>query len=481
MGRSLPLGPEVRVSSCAACASPLQAPAGGGEVRCPVCTLAVAVGPLSMDPPGAGGPGRHDHYRRQLRSRQLPYARSEALDAEVGRLLPEDVQAPFVLLSAFQRAAEPFWEAARRRRSGGAYRSGGQGGAPSAEQEQRLSWLAHRAVAIFSSRGEPQRARPLVETAYELSSDRGWRQLALCDLSQLAQEAGDLEAAHGWLVAADPWPDQVEIRSATCLQRARVAAAAQDWTAVLAELGSSHGSMAVVADKQIAIGLLRVAALEGSGAADAADEELEALVEVHLVIDLEAALDGEPLLTPARSSWARLQAEWEAKAARKRRWDLQVAAMLFGAGLLFIPLGALLFWNGTTATLDCEAKGVASECRIVDDLLGSPIGERAVVGLSGARVSSYRSDSSTTWVLWLTTAGEEVKLFECGDCEQELNEQVAKIDRFVSGQSQAITVVEIGENPLPFLGFALGMVGLSFSFMGAWRAFGALFRREHRA
>src|SRR5262249_21786680 len=128
---------------------------------------------------------------------------------------------------------------------------------------------------------QPQKARAALETALDLLSDPGHRQLVRCRLAAEALAEGDLASAAGWLEGGDPAPDVIEIDSAIREVGARVKTAQGDFAGVLSLAGQRAGNVPVHAMFRESIARCRIHALESLGHLDEARRELDDARQEH--------------------------------------------------------------------------------------------------------------------------------------------------------------------------------------------------------
>ncbi len=418
------------------------------------------------------------------------------------------------LLVAFVNTAKRLRAHQKAPGAGGVYRQAAQQSTSQQDAAHELCWLAHYAVILDTDRELRLLPRPLLEHAYELLSDPGWRQVLLCELASLATADGDLDDAERWLAQCDPEPPWLELDSLWRLRSAAVHARRRHWARVLETLGESHEKLPVALPQQVAIGLYRVAALEGQQRCDDADRQLTALVDTHLVVDIKAAMAEDHGLAPAKKTWQLLETRWEDEARRIRR-KRQLRGLVFViVGVVLAPLAVLLFFNSTENRLVCDADPAlleaggekspaagpssssspsapaanqkegsqptkAPRCVIIKTLVGTPREQSTLTGLLGAQITLQRSQKSTTSSLVLTTDHGPFTLGSCTDCQAEVRQKVDAINRFIRQPRRArLTVQAPGTNLGPFVGVAGMLLGLGLIAFGIGTILRASFRKS---
>ena len=463
---------------CAGCGGPLTVPVDGSETGCSVCgdrcsAAPLRLGELSALPSPADDQVRLDRLKQQPRYGS-PYdlSRTPESCSRFEHLEAEDAACADALHQGFLEARKALLLSGKSAAGGGgAYRKSGRAMPQLSDQERAPSWIARRALEMFITRGEPVRARPLLEQAYELSSDPTWRQLALCDLSRMAIAVGESQTAERWLSGCDPQPDELELDSAYRWRRGALEASHGAWAEVLLVAGEPAQSIPVSRAAQVPLALLRMAALERLDRQEDADQVLAALVDEHLVVDIKDAIASDESPSPCRDCWDRLVAEWEKQADRKRRKGIQAGLIWGGAGLIAIPLAVITWFSGEMNTLVCHGH---TSCHILVTLAGSKTGVISVTRLLGADVLTTGSGKNERSELILKTGTGPVELSTCSKCASDLQAVATKIDTYVAEKSlQPLTVTELGENPLPWIAIGFGMFALALLALGLGRIFKA--------
>ncbi|MBW2454517.1 MAG: hypothetical protein JRI68_08400 [Deltaproteobacteria bacterium] len=496
----------IRTQICSQCAAPVVVPKEGATLACPCCGQSVSIRRLSFErlqvpwPEGSRG-GQDDRaalFRAALRSLdRCPYELS----------LPEVIAGRDLvargtlhdLHEAFRAACQPLQARAQRRHGGGAYRQAADALPELAEAEHEVCSIAHWALELSGIGQRWLRARPLLEQAYELCSDPGFRQLMLCDLARLAEEVGRLEAAEQWLSGCDPKPPQIDLASTTRYRRARLAARRGQWDEVLQAAGHDLDGLPITRALQIPMGLLRVAAFERLAQADQADQAMKALADVHLVADIAEALGRADLLAPARAAWERLRARWEIEDQRKRRTAIVKGLALVGVGFAAILGSAALLWNGRMSTLECERPRAepaattseqrpteataAPSCHVHESLIGKRVDSYPVEGLRSAIVNTSGRDTKKKWsVVVLMTEQGSRELCGCTNCEAALKGLAMRINHYLGdADKRRLFVVEPSENPAPLIAFGGAVAGVAMMLLGLGRALKARFSKPVRA
>ncbi|MBW2262622.1 MAG: hypothetical protein JRG91_11665 [Deltaproteobacteria bacterium] len=298
---------DLRVLICRLCGAPLTASREGGETTCDYCG---AVSVLSRcrdervritDPTLQGEPDPEKRERLRMASleRQMetydeeknPYAYYgtpsglEHLDLEY-----MDPTLPAIASEAFRKAIADCEE------------SGGE------LNDQRLVfWIALKLKNMWVIRDRPHDARPVIETASEVLTDPGYRQLMFCKMADLARKADDLEAARAWLARCDPRPPLLDLDSDYRTTAAAIAIRQGKWSRVLELVGRERGDVPFEPSSVALLQLQRVEALENLGEGEAAERELGWLLDALDHDFLARWLDGSKMLASCKSVWDRIE------------------------------------------------------------------------------------------------------------------------------------------------------------------------------
>ncbi|HMA93384.1 MAG TPA: hypothetical protein VKP30_11905, partial [Polyangiaceae bacterium] len=276
-----------------------------------------------------------------------------------------------------------------------------------AEVQRRVCWMALRVASVpIPSAPDPMRTRVLLETTLGWLIDEGYRHFIRCRLAQAALEAGDLDAAEGWMTECDWAPEVLELDSALRMTRSWLACRRCRADDVLELLGGEGAPLPIAAYQQDEAARLRVDAFETLKQTDAATRGFQLLAAKNgLVAESErfalsnlapqtvraALCRGLAEMTRKRivslrtkiAELARRREQFTAKSATKPlRW-LPVHAMALALAVLLVrcsynvdPLG------GSYGYVLCPK--VCSECRgptrTVTEWVDTGPGERGTNG-----------------------------------------------------------------------------------------------------
>jgi predicted negative regulator of RcsB-dependent stress response/DNA-directed RNA polymerase subunit RPC12/RpoP len=264
---------DVRVLLCDRCGAPLDAPLGGGSVRCHFCGAEVLIAPRVQAVTSWTGdsvPTAQDEKQRVQRLRlQEVAANPSPYDLRVRPAGLEWIAATYATPEALATAVPALETALREEMQRAA-------SARSIESEGRVFYVAsvlENAVSLASS--DPLRLRAHLESVRDSFADAGFRQLATCRLAGQARHGGDLAAAEGWLRQCDPVPRDLALDTAYRIARAGVQLGRLDDRGALETLGARAGKVPISLSWKPAAQMLRVHALERVGDQAAADAEYD--------------------------------------------------------------------------------------------------------------------------------------------------------------------------------------------------------------
>lgn len=132
------------------------------------------------------------------------------------------------------------------------------------EAERRVCWIALK-LGERATSAQELRLRTLLESSLGWLRDDGYRHLIRCRLAQLALQAGELDAAEGWLNECDWAPEVLELDSPLRLVRAHLALRRERPTEVLELLGEERDTIPIAKTDADQAARLRIDALERLG------------------------------------------------------------------------------------------------------------------------------------------------------------------------------------------------------------------------
>jgi hypothetical protein len=144
---------------------------------------------------------------------------------------------------------------------------------------ERLFHLTVLVSEHLAAARDDERQRALLETAMELLQAPRHRQVLRGTLARNAARVGDLAAADEWLAGCNPRSDDIHVDTAWRLSKAYLCTAREDHAGVLQVLGSRVGDVPIVTSETEACGLFRANALERSGQAQQAEEQLYTIMK----------------------------------------------------------------------------------------------------------------------------------------------------------------------------------------------------------
>ena len=298
---------DLRVLVCRQCGAPVTATRDGGEVTCEYCGAVSVLARRSdervrlTDPTlqAEPDPDRREALRMESLVRQMetydeqrnPYAyygtpeELEHLDLEY-----MDPALPAIATEAIRKVVADCEE------------SGGD-----MKHQRLVFWVALKLKNMWVMRNEPRNARPVIETASEILTDPGYRQLMFCKMADLARKDEDLDAAEVWLERCDPRPPLLDLDSDYRTTAAAIAIRRGRWDRVLELVGREHGDVPFEPSSVALFQLQRVEALENLGEPAAAEEELSWLLDALDHEFLAQWLDGSKMLASCQGVWDRIR------------------------------------------------------------------------------------------------------------------------------------------------------------------------------
>ncbi len=317
---------EVRTLECASCGGPIEAPKQGGHTRCTYCGATNVVERRSADERAHRKPSMAEEVARLSRLKsQLQNPLSghiydlERRPMDFGHIDPMGS-------SGFARL-KSIWDQAKNAAT-----------APSgSELDRRLCWTALRLADHYRRNRDAIHARAVLETALDRVGDAGLCNLVRCRLASEAVFERDLPSAHGWLDECDAAPEVVELDSAYRESLARIRNAERNPSAVLDVLGRRHGDIPIQSAYDFETSLLRIHALELSGALQAASEEFGRAGGTHGLKEVTAALTKAGLAPQTRAR------QGQQDAARQRAIAGSLARERANLGSPLPALAASLF------------------------------------------------------------------------------------------------------------------------------------------
>lgn len=249
---------DLRLVACAQCGAPIEAELDGGVVRCEYCGAQSQL-------------ARRDESTDRAEAQQA-LAQSTSESERLERLWAQDEQPlampaslkPLVsggsLVPNQQKAALDEWLLTRRRVVGGA----------AFAESERLFHL----TLLLSPALDDRHARALQESAVEILPDRRHRQVLRCMLARHAVRAGDPEAAEQWLEPCNPRATDLRMDTAYRVAASYLATARGDHAGVLGLLAHRVGDVPLARGNDEDTVLLRANALERSGEAAVAEQQL---------------------------------------------------------------------------------------------------------------------------------------------------------------------------------------------------------------
>lgn len=248
---------------CGGCKRAIGVPVAGGAVTCNHCDTEIEIGPRPE--PSLVPADRHPTPITE---------RLAALRAQDGAPLRPPGTLPLSLMGWHGEADDKKRDAALE--AWQAARLGLGSGSPGDNDEAHLYFLTLALNNYYGVTRDLERRRALLESAVELCTTARHRQVLYCELARAAARADDLDAAEAWLAPCDPEPDDLYMDSAYRFTRAFLASRAEDWSAVLDQLGRELDEIPVADFMDHLCALYRAHALEMSGDADSAIATLEA-------------------------------------------------------------------------------------------------------------------------------------------------------------------------------------------------------------
>jgi hypothetical protein len=239
---------DVRIVMCASCGSPVTTPRFGGEYQCAHCHTKGTV------------PARSDRGDFTMLSQGQQQARVEMLRAQAANPKndPYSLRMPLDdvahLVGMTPDSFLPAWQREWARAVGLLHT------ARSMTSERRVYWLA-ATLAAAKTQMDGTTLRAVIETALDLLSDPGHRQILRCVLSRRAAASGDSASAVKWVAGCDPAPGNLTVDSEQRLARAMASASAGKWNDVLDAVGAKPDAFPCSEARMALLGAYRAHAL----------------------------------------------------------------------------------------------------------------------------------------------------------------------------------------------------------------------------
>jgi len=464
---------QLRSVECEQCGGPVVTQQSATEAQCGFCN---AVLRLVVRPKDAV----HEPIDES--------ARMAGLAAQVGK---QDANGPLAArppdgMHAFaamltDRSARPAAVAALRQ-------EWGQARAEATAQPSRQSGTrAFRAALLlarfYAADDDDKRARAVAETAINIVSEPGQRDILRLWLARAALDAGDSEAYDAWLADVNPQPVHLEVDSALRLTRARRALSDNLWDGVASLVGSYPREVPLAAESEKAARLVRAHAFAGRGDEVSARRELRGaladasdpheLVRILLdeypgpaahIAEEEAAMPRQAAIAAAVTAPAAAQAYATSK---KRAKVSGVAALAIGCTsfapmlIFFVPMIAPSVFLSSCGMDSVEAEVIraiegcpAAVAALGQDVAPAPgmsCGNMETGGGSGyanwsfavsgnrgrGSVSFYAVETGGTWRLQqasLEADGQDMDLLVCSrGASVGLNTQIGGIPGMPAG------------------------------------------------
>lgn len=272
---------------------------------------------------------------------------------------------------------------------------------PSRQAGTRAFRAAVHLGRLYAADGDDPRARALAETAINIVSEPGQRDILRLWLARAALGAGDPESYDQWLAEVNPQPVHLEVDSALRLTRARRALADERYAEVLTLVGSYPSEVPLATGAEIRARFVRAHAFAGKGDSVSARRELRGALSAadnphELVRVLLAEYPGpasaiaqeeahQPrhaaanAVTAAAASRAYTAAVPRARRQAKRAGKLAGCAALLPMsfmGIFFVPMiaPALFLDSCGLGPVDEQIMAAVAACPPAVTALGSDIG-----------------------------------------------------------------------------------------------------------
>ncbi len=300
---------QPRVHLCTQCGAPVEAPAQGNVVRCEYCGAQVLFGLRPAGPVQFANPqaqlGLSEEQMEAARLVSLakqaeyydassnPYCYIEAPDDLEYIAATDELSAEFLpmALQAFNMAI------ARCQASG-----------CTLEDQRRVYWIARKLKNSWSRRDDPLKARAVIETAYDLLPDPGYRQLFMCSLSDMARKEGNLALAEDWLSKCDPRPPLLDLDTDYRTSWALLLIAREQWGTALALVGEERGTIPYEPSSVAVFNAIRVSSLARLGRREEAIEDLRFIIDETSLAFVENMFANSQAWAPAAALLAQMKA-----------------------------------------------------------------------------------------------------------------------------------------------------------------------------
>lgn len=133
---------------------------------------------------------------------------------------------------------------------------------------------AARLGTWYSAAHDHRRSRALFESLLDALHGEELRELVRLSIAREAARAGEIHHAEAWLAECDPAPDVLDVESQRRVTMAVIAQAREDWSGMLASLGTRGGEISFATWVVPLATVLRAHALERTGRAEQAYEEV---------------------------------------------------------------------------------------------------------------------------------------------------------------------------------------------------------------
>ncbi len=227
---------NLKVVECSTCGAPVVTKAAGGRVSCSSCGAPLIVAERFRERRQAmrvEEQGRIAGLHAQVES--YHYQRSIFRKPEGLESFTEMLNDPATRSAGFE-AYRQSWEKTRRRLS--------ENDTP--ETETHFCRLALSMADIFSTSGQNDRVRAVLETALDLLREPDYRDIIRCRLARFALLSGDAVAGAAWLQDVDPTPLRIEVDTEYRLSLSLLHLSGQNYSSMVELLGSRGGDVPLI-------------------------------------------------------------------------------------------------------------------------------------------------------------------------------------------------------------------------------------------
>lgn len=254
---------SIRALICDQCGAPLLGTLAGGHVPCRYCGATNVL--RVRDDRALADPSRPRAVNEQERLARLRMQDGRPLlpPPSLAALLPGGQLPPWKV-----DEAQAVWRATKRETAA----------TSSPDAAERLLFLTMILSNHFAEQNDMARLRAMYESALDVFTLPRHRQMMRGYLARNAVREGDVDAAEAWMAPCDPGSDDLQTDSAYRASYALIATARRNYPAVIQLLGQTPADVPILDAMDGLCAILRANAWEKQGHAQAASQQLQAVM-----------------------------------------------------------------------------------------------------------------------------------------------------------------------------------------------------------